>query len=574
MRTCTLLPLVGALFSVYAGAQQLVAEVEPNDGPAQAQPIVAGQQLQCTFAATTDEDWFSFTLAAPGQVHLRSLNSGTLSLSLTRDTRIALYDAAGAVRLAWNDGASGSRADCGVTLPAGSYAFCVGNKSTFTGAVPYDLDFFVLPPHTVDTLEAAEPNDPMQPGGVPTPMTIGDTIEGELSSPADVDFWAFSIPMSGVLQAASHDDGGVPQCDNLALRWYQEIGPNSWAPLGTSNATNSASHRVTSLQHPGILPPGNYAVAVMAGTNAAGTAPWDYVRQGRYSLRTTFSAMPGANQVLEAPEPNDTPVTATFLSLGDDGVGVAQSGNEPDWYAFAAGGPTIITAMAAGAGATPLAGSTLRLLDANGTILASASGGATTHGRLIATVTAPGFYYLQIAASQFAMTGEYVLHTGQGPALYSQSATRVEPASVNACVGSNGLRPLLGFLPGETAVFDSTFVTRVERAVGPTLGVIAMGLSNTTASGGSVALPLPVDVGGLDSQGLQTICTLRVDPIVILLFATDAAGAGELAWTFPWAPAASGIKVYEQAFLVDLALNNRGLSASNDASFVVGDLPF
>ena len=41
---------------------QRIAEIEPNDTPAQAQAILPGQQIVATFSTTTDEEWFSFTL--------------------------------------------------------------------------------------------------------------------------------------------------------------------------------------------------------------------------------------------------------------------------------------------------------------------------------------------------------------------------------------------------------------------------------------------------------------------------------------------------------------------------------
>lgn len=565
---CTAFPLLAT-----AVLAQRVPEIEPNDTPAQAQAILPGQQIVASFATTTDEEWFSFTLTSPGQAHLRSINAGTLALNLTRDTRIALYDATGTTRLAWNDTASGSRADCGVTLPAGSYLYRVGLKTAITAAVAYDLDFFVQPSDPIDTVEGPEPNDPTVGGGVATPFVLGDTLEGNLSSPTDVDFWTFTVPNRGLPQAVTFDDGGIPQLDNLALRFWQETAPGTWTALGTGVATNSASHRVTNLNLAGLFQAGTYAVAVSAGTAATGTAPWDLYKVGQYSLRTRWVDMAGANSFPEAPEPNGTTATAGALNLGDDASGSAQAGNDPDWYAFAISGPTTICAMAEGTGATPLPGSTLRIWDANGATVGSASGGATTHGRLIATITAPGIYYLEIAAAQFAMTGDYVLHTGGVAPLYVQAATRVEPASTNACVGSTGDRPLLGFMGGETAAFGSNFVTRLDRALPNSFGALLIGLSNTLAFG---TLPLPVflDWGGLDAQGNPSPCYARVDPALILLVLTDATGSADFDYSFPYLPGNIGGKIYLQALCFDPSLNGFGFSVSNDASYVLGDLPF
>lgn len=552
---------------------QRIAEIEPNDTPAQAQAILPGQQIVATFSTTTDEEWFSFTLTSPGQAHLRSINQGTLSLNLTRDTRIALYDAAGTTRLAWNDTASGSRADCGVTLPAGSYLYRVGLKTAITAPVAYDLDFFVLPGDPIDTVEGPEPNDPTLLGGAATPFALGDTLEGNLATAADVDFWTFTLTDRGLPQAVTFDDGGIPQLDNLALRFWQETTPGTWVALGTGVATNSQSHRVANLQVPGLFAPGTYAVAVSAGTAAAGTAPWDLYKVGQYSLRTRFVAMPGLTAVAEAVEPNSTAASAAYLTLGDDANGSAQAGNDPDWFGFAIAGPTTICALAEGTGASPLPGSTLRIWDSFGNVVASGSGSSTTHGRLITTIVTPGIYFLEIAASLFAMTGDYVLHTGGVDPLYVPAATRTEPASVNGCVGSTGDRPLLGYMAGETAAFDSTFVTRLERTLPNSFGALMLGLSNTTAFG-SLPLPIFLDFGGLDSQGNPSQCFARVDPAFILIVLTDANGSADFEYSFPFIASHIGIKIYQQALCFDPTLNGFGFSVSNDASYTLGDAPF
>jgi hypothetical protein len=550
---------------------QKVAEVEPNDTPATAMAILPGQHIACTYTtnAPTDDDWFSFTLAAPGQVHLHASAGGTLSLGLSRDNRIAIYDSTGTVRLAWNDSAVGTMADCGATLPAGSYTAVVNLKSG--NAADYGLDFYVLPVRPIDTAEGAEPNDS---AGVPTPFTLGDTLEGDLSSPTDVDFWAFTLAGRGIVQAATYDDGGVPQLDNLALRYYQETAPGVWTALGTSNATNSASHRVTTLQHTGTLAAGSYAIAVQAGTATAGTAPWDYVKTGRYSLRTCLIDMPGGAGTIEGPEPNNAPATpAGVINLGDTATGNISGSNEEDWYLIAVPGPTTVGAMAEGVGGTPLAGSGIRLYDQNGTLVTTASGGSSTHGRLAYTIERAGTYYLAIYGAVVASAGDYVLHTGACAPLYVSSTTRTEPASTNACIGSNNLRPLLGTLSGETPAFGSTFLTRIERTIPNSFAAAFLGFSNTLAFG-SVPLPVTLDLGLPDSLGNPTPCAGRVDPLVWVLVLTDGAGNGEYALNFPYVSGDIGLKIFQQALCYDPTLNGFGFSVTNDASYVLGDRPF
>ena len=131
-----LLPLVGT----HAFAQS-VAELEPNGSVAQGQTLVAGQHVAANLVAG-EQDWFAFTLAAPGQVQVRT--SGNYAVNPSVDTYVAIYDAAGATRLAWDDNSDGTHSVCGVTLPAGSYSVLVVGK---TGTVQgdYGLDYVVLP---------------------------------------------------------------------------------------------------------------------------------------------------------------------------------------------------------------------------------------------------------------------------------------------------------------------------------------------------------------------------------------------------------------------------------------------
>ncbi len=548
-------------------AAQKVNEVEPNDTAPAAMPIVAGQHVVASYSSLADEDWYSFTLAVPGQVHVHTVASGTLSLGVSRDNRIAIYDATGTVRLAWNDGAVGTLADCGVTLPAGNYTARVGIKS---GAVPagYDLDFYVLPAAIINTGEAPEPNDAASP--TPSTFTPGDTIVGDLTS-GDEDFWMFTLAVPSIVQAVSWDDGPVPQLDNMGLRFYAGS-PGSWSPLSASDATNSASHRVTTLSHTGILAPGTYAISVRAGSAAVGTAPWDYVKTGFYSLRTAVIECPVTPPLSEAPEPNDNVLTpAGVFGLGAtlQGNTTGSTGNGIDWWMFAVGGPTTIGAMAEGdpTNGTPLAGSTLRLWDSTGTVsLASASGGATTHGRLVFTIERAGIYFLQIAGATTLTTGDYLLRTGGCTPLYVSATTRMEPASTNACFGSNGQRPLFGNLSGETAAFGSTFVTRLERALPSSFAIYVLSVNAIP--------PFSLGLGGPDSLGVPTDCALRVAPDVLFAGLTDASGNGELTLVFPYVVGDIGLKIYQQAVCFDPTLNAFGFSVSNDASYVLGDRPF
>jgi hypothetical protein len=559
-----------AVFTATLAAQK-VAEVEPNDAPATAMPIAHGMHIAASYASAADEDWFSFSLSVPGQVHLHTVATGTLSLGTSRDNRIAIYDASGTTRLAWNDSGSGTMADCGVTLPAGSYTARVALKTGTAGT--YDLDFYVLPVRPIDTPEGPEPNGDT---GTPTPFSPGQVLEGELvaGTPADEDYWAFTVATRGIALAATYDDGGAPQLDNVALRFYSG-GPGAWTAIGTGDATNTASHRVTSLTHPGILTANTYAIGVRQGAAAVGTAPWDYTKVGKYSLRTALIELPDNTVIGEAAEPNNTPAApAGVLALGDAVIGNSTGSLDQDWYMVFVNGPTTIGAIAEPHGGSPLMGSTIRLWDSTGTVsLASGSGSASTHGRIVFTIERAGLYFLSIQGPTTTVTGDYLLHVGGCAPLHISPSTRVEPASTNACIGSNGQRPLLGFMSGELPAFGSTFVTRVERAYPSSFVAGMFGIDNTVAMG-SIPLPFLLGFGGLDSQNNPTPCYVRVDPAVMVVALTDANGNGEFAFTFQASAAALGFKVYTQALCFDPPINPLGLTVSNDASFVLGDRAF
>ena len=262
----TLPPLCVLSAFVATLAAQRVLEVEPNDTPATAQLISAGQHVAAHLTAG-EQDWFTFTLTAPAELHAQT--SGNNGVNSSVDTVVFLFDATGTTQLAWNDNQRGTMSDLGVNVPAGTYTVEVVGK-TATVAGDYGLDLIAYVPAVIATVEGAEPNGDPTLGGVPTPITIGGIFAGNLSSPTDTDWYTFSLAHRGVVQAFVQDDGMIPQLDKTVLTLMQETAPGTWTQLATG--TSTTSHRALSMQHPGTLGAGNYALVV--STNAAGgTAP-------------------------------------------------------------------------------------------------------------------------------------------------------------------------------------------------------------------------------------------------------------------------------------------------------------
>lgn len=558
-------PLLPSVLALAGGlTAQRVAEVEPNDTLAQAQVLIPGSQVTANLAAG-DQDWFQFTLAGSGQVHLRT--TGNFSVNPSVDTVVFLFDAAGTTRLAWNDNASGLLSDLGATLPAGSYTVQVVGK-TGTTAGDYGLDFIVLPALAIQTVEGPEPNGDPGLGGVPTPITLGDTIEGSLAAPTDTDWYTFSVTTRSIVQAICYDDGGVPQLDNTRLSFFQEVSPGVYTAFGTASSL-ATSHRAFNLAHPTALLPGNYAIQVDAGTAAAGTAPFNYTKTGKYALRTRLLAMPGTNLIAEGPEPNNTTFGAAAFQLGDTLTGFCSGSNEEDWFAFSVNGPTTIAAMCDSGSPTPTTNQDLRLYDLSGTLLSTAtSGGPGSHGRLIFTLPQAGVYFLAAYGGAFAATGDYVVYTAATDAMFVAAAWNAQPPSTNACPGSNGLRPALTVASTEVPMAGSTFVVRLQNTLPNAIAIPIFGFSRELAVGNTI--PLPYDLTPAEPNAFNK-CMVRVDPLMSSFMVTDGAGVGWIEYRFPASQAVRGLPFFMQVMLVDMANNPLGVSMSNDARMLVGE---
>jgi len=548
-------------------AAQRLPEVEPNNTVGQAQTLVAGTQVTANLAAA-EQDWFQFTLAAPAEIHLRT--SGNFGVNPSVDTGVTLFDSTGTTRLAWNDNAAGTMSDCGVNLPAGTYtAMVVGKLATTTG--DYGLDFVVLPAAVIQTNETAEPNGDPVLGGVPTPITLGDTFAGELSSPTDVDWYSFTLTSRAIVQAICYDDGAVPQLDNTLLQVFEESSPGTFvAVIGSSQLTTS--HRSFNLTHPLTLAAGNYAIQVAAGTAAAGTAPFHYQKTGKYAVRTRLIAMPGNSLVAEGVEPNSLAgnVNIPFFALGDTLVGNCSGSNEEDWWAFVAGGPTTVALMCDHGMPSAITNEDVKIYDSLGTALSTgSSGGPGSHGRLVFTVPQAGIYYVAAFGGAFALTGDYVVYTGGVDPLFVASAWHAQAPSTNACPGSNALRPALTVASAESPQVGSTFVVRLQNTLPNTVAVPFFGFSRDFSG----AVPLPYDLTPLEPNQFNH-CMVRVDPLITTLTITDGLGVGYIDYVMPPVIALRGLPIFTQSLQLDLPNNAFGISMSNDARILVGERGF
>lgn len=560
--------LVSSLLLLVAAplSAQRIAEIEPNESAAGAQPIAVGNHVDANLVAG-GQDWYSFTLTAAAEVHLQTSGNYS-SISSSVDTVAFLFDATGTTRLAWNDNQRGNHSDVGVNLPAGNYTCRVIGK-TGTTAGDYGLDLVAYAAAVPTNVEAAEPNGDPALGETPTPIALGGIVTGTLSSPTDEDWYTFTLTGKSLVQAIVSDDGGVPQLDTTTIALRQETAPGVWSALGASS-TSAVSHRALTLTHPTTLAAGNYALRISVGSALAGTAPLDYNRAGAYGVRTRVIALPGNSTVAEAPEPNNSPAAAPILAIGDTAAGFISGSNEGDWYGIAVGSPVTIVAISEDGPAPAITDTTIRIWDPTGTttLATASSGGTGSHGRLIFTINQPGLYYLEVAGGVVASTGNYLLQFGAAPALFVSSTFQQQPPSTNACPGSTGQRPALGKKNAAVPQLGTAFSMRVSNVLPGQFVLTAVGFSNTTAVGGTI--PLPVDLVVLGAPG----CFMRVDPEIQGLGFAD--GAGIYTWDLP-VPldyAFLGVSAYAQALCGDPTLNVGGFSVTNDVRLVVGDRGF
>lgn len=151
MRLHPAIALLASVATTSALLAQRLPEVEPNGTNATAQPIAIGAQIDCSLVAA-EQDWFSFTVAAPGRIRIHTT---------AIDTRIALLDGAGATYLAIDDDGRGSvnqyASEIQCNIAAGSYMVqVVGYDPTIAGL--YSLEIADMTPVVYDGVEV-EPND-------------------------------------------------------------------------------------------------------------------------------------------------------------------------------------------------------------------------------------------------------------------------------------------------------------------------------------------------------------------------------------------------------------------------------
>lgn len=109
---------------------------------------------------------------------------------------------------------------------------------------------------------------------------------------------------------------------------------------------------------------------------------------------------------------------------------------------------------------------------------------------------------------------------------------------------------------------NAAFTLALQNAPGSAFAVLVLGGSRLFAASWSV--PLPFDLGPLGAPG----CALLVDPAVLLLHATTAAGGASQVVPIPANPSLAGIEFVAQWFVPDAGIAPLGLAATEGVAFV------
>ncbi|MCR9246974.1 MAG: hypothetical protein NXI31_18220 [bacterium] len=131
----------------------------------------------------------------------------------------------------------------------------------------------------------------------------------------------------------------------------------------------------------------------------------------------------------------------------------------------------------------------------------------------------------------------------------------------SGCVGSLGI-PELAAQPGSRPALGSTFQATVSN-LPSNVAIMTTGFSNTWNSSTATPLPLPLDTFGMAG------CTQLADPVAVQ-FLFGAGGNASWSWTLPTSEVWFGAPFYQQAFVLDSAANQLGLTATNGGAGVLG----
>jgi hypothetical protein len=407
-----------------------------------------------------------------------------------------------------------------------------------------------------------------------TAPAVGDAYVIEK---VDTDFYRIDLtaPRTGLWFLVT--EGDAPFVCGHRYEVYDSAGAlvlatSTTAPAFGTNAANSSSlsARTSSIR---VWPAGTYYLAIRS-PSAPFTAPYNQITSGNYCLELYADMKIGTGSTLAEVEPNNTIATATPLTFGQRGTGNITINTGADirdiWGPIVIPNrPVTVTFQSARGTPTPIADTTVNILNSTGGIALAATTGNildwTSHGRTSLSFNGGGTYYVEVLSPGVATTqaGDYVVEVSElMDAPYVTASYTL--ATANAACGVAPF-PTLGLSnTSERPALGEVFSRNLIGCPASGIGFLCQGLVNTVANGST---PLPFDLTALGAPS----CTLNVDPAVVTLFIADANGTALLDWNTPPNASVRGIFVWEQAAVLNPTANTLGLQFSNYARIIAGE---
>jgi hypothetical protein len=412
---------------VYAmGISQGVPEVEPNDTPAEAQPLNQDFPIVGTFPARTDitDDWYGLTTTEPNEAVLLSFE---YQLNINIVMEIVLHDEDGEVvgeaRRTNASGSGGAKNPSMVlTLPeAGDYFLKVHNP----GAIPLTeiLISYSLFYEKRQGVFETEPNASFRESTAVTVTAGGEgtVIGGFLQVAQDVDVYRINVPAGYMIEADVDMVSEVTVADGVTSTFLEE-------ELGVSFASNDNSSELPAGATFSLVNFDPYVRVLPRRSGLAYVAVADRDNRGsaigfEYQLRLKFITPP-----VSEGEPNDSPGAERRLAPGEVTRGTIGADGDVDRFIFdgQAGDVLLVNLNAFGIGS--FLDARVRLLDPNGQVLRddSESPFGPDPFILIPDLPQDGDYVAEVRARQGA--------AGSGISYYYELIHIISPPSLQTVV--------------------------------------------------------------------------------------------------------------------------------------------
>jgi hypothetical protein len=196
-------------------------------------------------------------------------------------------------------------------------------------------------------------------------------------------------------------------------------------------------------------------------------------------------------------------------------------------------------------------------------VLSSTTTVITSTAVLVANAYLPGFSVVMTSGPNVGLIREITANTA------TTITTAAWPVANAAGNTYDVIRNALTIVTvGERPTLGALFSRNVKNCPAFGVGILMQGLTNLTANGG--ATPLPFDLGPFGAAG----CTINVDPLVTSLFFADGSGNAMIDVLYPPILGLRGLTIFEQAAVLNGAVNTLGLQVSNYAFQTIGERSF